>query len=82
MEGDEEVGSRLFIVVLLQDKRQRTQTEMQEILPKYKKKIYLFVYLFTVTVTKYWNTLPREIVEPASLEVFKTQLDMLLGNLL
>jgi len=37
---------------------------------------------FTMTVVKYWNRLPREVVEAPSLETFKAKLDMALSNLL
>ena len=33
-------------------------------------------------VVKHWNGLPREVVEAASLETFKTRLDRALSNLL
>ncbi|GAB0185865.1 triadin [Grus japonensis] len=36
---------------------------------------------FTVRVVRYWNRLPREVVDAPSLEVFKTRLDGTLGNL-
>jgi len=35
----------------------------------------------TVRVTEQWNRLPREAVEPPSLETFKTCLDAFPGNL-
>ncbi|KFV88053.1 hypothetical protein N308_15421, partial [Struthio camelus australis] len=37
---------------------------------------------FTVRVTEHWNRLPRGVVESPSLEIFKTRLDAILGNLL
>ncbi|KFV76713.1 hypothetical protein N308_04517, partial [Struthio camelus australis] len=37
---------------------------------------------FPVTVTEHWNRLPREVVESPSLEIFKTRLDVILGNML
>ncbi|KFV80724.1 hypothetical protein N308_09504, partial [Struthio camelus australis] len=36
----------------------------------------------TVRVTQHWNRLPREAVESLSLEIFKTRLDAILGNML
>ena len=33
-------------------------------------------HFFTVRVTKHWNMLPGEVAESPSLEVFKTQVDM------
>ena len=37
---------------------------------------------FTMRVVKYWNGLPREVVEAPSLETFKTRLDRALSNLI
>ena len=37
--------------------------------------------LFTVRVTEQWNRLPREAVEPPSLEIFKSCLHTFLCNL-
>ncbi|KFV76722.1 hypothetical protein N308_04527, partial [Struthio camelus australis] len=37
---------------------------------------------FPVRVTEHWNRLPREIVESPLLEIFKTRLDAILGNVL
>ncbi|KFV87211.1 hypothetical protein N308_01781, partial [Struthio camelus australis] len=37
---------------------------------------------FTVRVTEHWKRLPREVVESLSLEIFKTHLDVILGNVL
>ncbi|KFP52071.1 hypothetical protein N323_13035, partial [Cathartes aura] len=36
----------------------------------------------TVRVTEHWHRLPREIVVSPSLEIFKSHLDTVLGNLL
>ncbi|KGL76122.1 hypothetical protein N309_04030, partial [Tinamus guttatus] len=36
----------------------------------------------TVRVTGHWNMLPMETVESASLDIFKTHLDTILGNVL
>ncbi|KFV74357.1 hypothetical protein N308_07999, partial [Struthio camelus australis] len=35
---------------------------------------------FTVRVPEHWHRLPREAVESPSLEIFKTRLDVILGN--
>ncbi|KFV83043.1 hypothetical protein N308_03901, partial [Struthio camelus australis] len=37
---------------------------------------------FTVRVTEHWNRLPREAGGAPSLEIFKSRLDVILGNML
>ena len=37
---------------------------------------------FTVRVTEHWNRLPREVVESLFLEIFKSCLVTVLGNVL
>ncbi|KFR00325.1 hypothetical protein Y956_13957, partial [Nipponia nippon] len=37
---------------------------------------------FTVRVVKYWNRLPREVVDAPSLETFKDRLHEALSNLI
>ncbi|KFV10458.1 hypothetical protein N340_14627, partial [Tauraco erythrolophus] len=36
---------------------------------------------FPLRMLRHWNRLPREVVAPASLEVFKDRLDEALSNL-
>ncbi|KFV78764.1 hypothetical protein N308_01143, partial [Struthio camelus australis] len=36
----------------------------------------------TGRVTEHWNRLPGGVVESPSLEIFKTRLDVILGNML
>ena len=36
---------------------------------------------FTQRVVTHWNKLPREVVDPPSLETFKARLDVPLGSL-
>jgi len=37
---------------------------------------------FTMRTISHWNNLPRDVVESASLEVFRMRLDRLLDNLI
>ncbi|KFV77944.1 hypothetical protein N308_11556, partial [Struthio camelus australis] len=38
-------------------------------------------HFLAVRVVKHWSKFPREAVESPSLEIFKIQLDVVLGNL-
>lgn len=38
--------------------------------------------VFAMRVVDHWIRLPREAVESASVQIFKTRLDMVLGSLL
>ena len=51
------------------------QTEIHEIMSE--KTTY-----FPLGVVKHWKRFPEEVVESPSVEIFKTQLDVVLGNLL
>jgi len=46
------------------------------------RRIFLNIskHFFTVRVTKHWHRLPREMVASPFLVIFKSHLDMFLGN--
>ncbi|KFV85580.1 hypothetical protein N308_05603, partial [Struthio camelus australis] len=47
-----------------------------------KFRLNLSKNFFTVRVAEHWNRLPREAVESPSREIFKSRLDVILGNML
>jgi len=74
---DEDEAERLFPVVPTEKTRGNEHK-------RNKKKLNLNTrkHFFTARETEQWHRLPREVVESPSLEVFKSQLDTVLVNLL
>ena len=74
-EGRKEDGGRLFSVVPSDRTRGNRHKLKHRKLPLSIRK-----HFFIVRVTKHWHRLPREVVASPSLEIFKSYLDMVLGN--
>jgi len=75
--GCKEDGARLFPVVLSD-----WATGGRHKLKRRRFCLNIRKHFFTVRVTKHWHRLPSEVVESPSLDILKSQLDMVLGNCL
>lgn len=74
--GNEEEGSRVSSVV----PHDRTRGTVHRI-KHMKFHLHTAKPLFTMRVVRHGNSLPREVVETLTVEIFKIELDSVLGNL-
>jgi len=74
-EGCKEDGAGLFSVVRSNRTRGSGHKLKCSRFPPNRKK-----HTFGVRVTKHWHRLPREVVDPTSLEILKSHLFVVLGS--
>ena len=78
VKGDyKQKGNQLFTRVDSESKRENGFKFREE-----RFRFYIRGMFFTEIVVRCWHSLPREVVDTPSLEVFKIRLDGALGNLI